>query len=319
MSKKVELLVEKMIARHYIIEMGKNKVARWFDCSPVDVIEARMKARKALSLIEEVEHKDDKIKLPNILILDIETAPIKAYVWSLWKQNVYIDQIISNWFMLTWSAKWLYSTDVMSDAITPEEVLVENDSRITYSLLELLNKADVVIAHNGMSFDIPKINARAIINGFAPPSPYQQIDTLQIARKQFGFSSNKLDALATIFGMPGKIKTEFKLWVDCVNGVQEAITQMETYNRQDVVVLEEVYLKLRPWTKGHINLGLYMDSDVPVCPNCGSKHIHEDGNFYYTPAGRYKTFRCECGAISRGRKNQVTTEERKNITISIAR
>ena len=94
---------------------------------------------------------------------------------------------------------------------------------------------------------------------------------------------------------------------------------METYNRQDVVVLEEVYLKLRPWTKGHINLGLYMDSDVPVCPNCGSKHIYEDGHYYYTPAGRYKTFRCECGAISRGRKNEVTSDERKNITISIAR
>jgi hypothetical protein len=319
MSKEVELLVEKMIARPYIIEMGKNKVARWFDCDAVDVIEARMIARKALSKIEIAEHSEEKIKMPNILILDIETAPIKAYVWSLWKQNVYIDQIISNWFMLTWSAKWLYSTEVMSDAITPEEVLLENDARITYSLLALLNKADVVIAHNGMGFDIPKINSRAIVNGFAPPSPYQQIDTLQIARKQFGFSSNKLDALATVFGMPGKIKTDFKLWVDCVNGVQAAINQMETYNRQDVIVLEEVYLRLRPWTKGHINLGLYMDSNVPVCPNCGSKHIHEDGNYYYTPAGRYKTLRCECGAISRSRKNDVTSEERKNITISIAR
>ena len=55
MSKKVELLVEKMIARPYIIEMGKNKVARWFDCSPVDVIEARMTARKELEIIENTK------------------------------------------------------------------------------------------------------------------------------------------------------------------------------------------------------------------------------------------------------------------------
>jgi hypothetical protein len=321
MSKNVDFIVEKMIQKPYIVLMGASKIGKWLGVSREEVLEARtiVKSRTSGEGYDVVEQSTKTLKMPNILLLDIETAPISAYVWSLWKQNVYIDQIISNWFMLTWSAKWLYSTEVMSDAITPEEVQLESDARIVYSLLQLLDKADVVIAHNGMAFDIPKINARAIVNGFAPPSPYQQIDTLMIARKQFGFSSNKLDALATVFGMPGKIKTDFKLWSDCMKGDQTALNQMETYNRQDVIVLEEVYLKLRPWTKGHINLGLYSDGDVQVCPNCGSTHIHEDVKFYYTPAGRYKTYRCECGAISRGRKNEVTSEERKNITISIAR
>jgi hypothetical protein len=240
-------------------------------------------------------------------------------VWGLWQQNVSLDQIISNWFMLTWSAKWLYSPEVMSDAITPEEVLEENDKRIVWSLLRLLDEADVVIAHNGIGFDVPKVNARAVTWGFMPPSPYQQIDTLLIARKQFGFSSNKLEALARMFKIPGKIETNFQLWSDCKKGDQVALAKMEQYNRQDVIVLEEVYLRLRPWVKGHINLGLYGLSDKMICPNCGSTHLEEDGGFYYTGMGRYKTYRCQCGAVSRARTTDVTPEERKKLVISVSR
>ena len=43
-----------------------------------------------------------------ILILDIETAPIRAKVWGIWNQNISIDQIESDWFILTWAAKWLF-------------------------------------------------------------------------------------------------------------------------------------------------------------------------------------------------------------------
>ena len=316
MSGKVDYLINKMVQKPYIIEMGKGKISKWFDCTIDDVIVSRRAAREILDNMNDAE---EIIKLPNILLIDIETSPIQSYTWGLWKQNVNLDQIISNWFMLTWSAKWLYSTTILSDAITQLEVLDENDKRIVGSLLDLLNKADVVIAHNGMAFDIVKINARAIRWNLTPPSPYQQIDTLLIARKQFGFSSNKLEALARMFGIPGKLDTNFKLWSECMKGNQTALDQMEEYNRNDVVVLEEVYLKLRPWVKGHINLGLYGDGTKMVCPNCGSSHLHEDGNYYYTPAGRYKTYRCKCGAISRSRSTDVSPNERKNLVISIAR
>ena len=314
MSKNFDYLVKKMLEKPYIIEMGSGKVSRWFRVSRDEVREARKIARAKMG-----KQEDAPIQLPNILVLDIETSPIASYTWGLWKQNVSIDQIISNWFMLTWSAKWLYSAEVMSDRLTAEEVLREDDSRIVLSMLKLLDKADIVCAHNGQSFDIVKINARAIRWGYQPPKPYQQIDTLLIARKQFGFSSNKLEALARMFGIPGKIDTDFQLWADCMKGDEGALERMEIYNRNDVVVLEEVYLKLRPWVKGHINLGLYTDGSKPVCPNCGSNHLVEDGNYYYTPAGRYKTLRCECGAISRSRTSDLKPDERKNLVVSIAR
>lgn len=256
-------------------------------------------------------------KLPKILIIDIETAPMKAYVWQLWKQDIYIDQIISDWFILSWSAKWLFSDSVMSERLTGDEARSENDERIIRKLWNVLDEADILVAHNGNAFDIPKINTRFLKNGLGPTSYYQQIDTCSIAKKQFGFSSNKLDFLARQFGIGAKHDTDFSLWVSCVNGDDEALRYMETYNRQDVVLLEEVYLKLRPWVKYHPNLALYMDSDNEVCPNCGSEDVRQDGKFYYTPTGKYPTYVCKCGARSRGRKTVYNKEKGKNLITSI--
>ena len=193
-----EELLEKLIHKPYLLRMGANKVSNQLKISKKQFQQARnlLRGRKS----------------PKILILDIETSPLKAYIWSRWRQNVYLDQTISEWFMLCYAAKWLNSTNVISDKISTEEVLKEDDKRIVKSLWTLLDQADIVIAHNGKYFDIPKINSRFILHNLVPPSPYKVIDTKEVASKQFGFSSNKLDALATYFGIENKDKTDFELW-----------------------------------------------------------------------------------------------------------
>ncbi len=113
--------------------------------------------------------------------------------------------------MLCWSAKFVGSNEILSDRISSEEVLKEDDKRITTSLWHLLNEVDVVVAHNGKKFDVPKINTRFLLNGLPPTNQYMQIDTKEIACKQFGFSSNKLDALAIYFGYDRKLDTDFDL------------------------------------------------------------------------------------------------------------
>ena len=148
---------------------------------------------------------------------------------------------------------------------------------------------------------------------------YQQIDTKIVAAKQFGFSSNKLDALAGYFGLECKLDTDFELWSKCMDGDTESLKYMEKYNRYDVELLEEVYLRLRPWIKAHPNVGLYMETDKPVCPNCGSEDIVDDGHYYYTSTGKYSTMRCSCGAISRRRFTEVPKEKRKKLVVSTAR
>ena len=239
-----------------------------------------------------------------ILILDIETSPLLAHVFNLWKQDIYLDQIVSDWFMLTWAAKWLGSEVVHSNRLTSEEALAQNDRRIVKNLWILLDEADIVVAHYGDRFDLPKIRSRFLVHGLIPPSSYKQIDTKSIASKEFGFSSNKLDALAGLLGLEGKDKTDFLLWKGCMEGREESLFNMEKYNVKDILVLEEVYLALRPYIKGHPNLDLYIDSDKSLCPSCGfDTLVPIPGKFFYTQAVRYQLYRCtNCGAISRAKK-----------------
>lgn len=239
-------------------------------------------------------------KQPKILLLDIETANMVTRVWRLGKQRITPDQVIKDWFMLGWGAKWLFSSEVLSDFVTGKEAIKRDDSRICKSLWKLVNQCDVIISHNGLRFDIPKINTRFILNGLQPPLPYLMIDTKKIAYKQFGFSSNALNFLGKIMLSKEKIHTDYQLWIDCEAGKQESIDFMETYCKGDVSLLEEVYLELRPWMKGHPNLAVMMDAKEPCCPNCGSFDLKEENHYYTTPQNKYVAVRCNsCGAVNR--------------------
>jgi len=255
----IQKVIEKIKDKPYVLEMGANKIASWLGVDPDSVREAKRLIRRESMMTEVPINKTDPHGLPKILLLDIETAPLRAYVWRLWKQNIYIDQIISEWFMITWAAKWLLEPEILSQRLSSKEILQEDDKRIVETLWHLLNQADIVIAHNGKSFDIPRIKSRFLLHGLPPTTFYQQVDTKEVAAKEFGFSSNKLESLARNFGIEGKSDTDFTLWSSCMDGDEDALKYMEEYNRQDVVVLEDVYLVMRPYIKAHPNYNLYID------------------------------------------------------------
>lgn len=297
------------------MKRGCGNIADKLRCSYEEVKQAKKTLKIDSVSLKNDEVLVDEVYMPNILILDIETAPLRGFIWQLWKQNVYIDQIISEWFMLTWSAKWLGSPEVMSAKLTPEEALAENDKRIITELWNLLNDADMVVAHNGDQFDIPKIKTRFLLHGLPPTTFYHQIDTKKVASKEFGFSSNKLDFLAQQFGYGNKIHTEFSLWDRCLKGDESALTEMSIYNNQDVVLLEKVYLKLRPYIKNHPNVTLYDDSHGNRCPSCGGKNLHKE-DYFYTHVNKFPVYRCQsCGALSRDRK-AVKREVITNVSLS---
>lgn len=253
-----------------------------------------------------------------ILVFDIETSPIQAFVWSLWKQNVSTQAIIDDWFMLTWSAKWLFEDEIMSDRLTGKEALEKNDKRIVQSLRDLLDEADIVIAHNGQKFDIKKLNTRILMNDIKQYSPFQMIDTLLHARKQLAFSSNKLDYLGEQLGVGRKVAHQgFEMWERCYNGEDQALIEMEEYNRGDVTLLEDVYLKLRSYIKPHPNLGLFINDDTEVCPACGSDDL-EFGGTYATSVNTYQAYRCKC-CDSQGRSRKSSSIGKSNLIAPIAR
>lgn len=256
-------------------------------------------------------------KGPKVLIFDIETAPILGHVWGLWENNVALNQIVSDWHVLSWSAKWLHDG--------PDKVMyqdqrhaknVEDDKEILKTIWNLLDEADVVITQNGISFDKKKINARFIINGFQPPSSYKHIDTKVIASRHFGFTSNKLEYMTDKLNVKYKKLKHNKfpgheMWKECLKGNIEAWKEMEEYNTYDVLALEELYYKLIPWDNS-INFNLYHDDEDHVC-KCGSTTFIKNG-FYYTSAGKYQKHKCKtCGAEHRDKENLFSKEKRASL------
>ena len=256
------------------------------------------------------------IKAPKILIFDIETAPLKSYIWSLWNNDIRNHDMLltSEWLMLTWSAKWLTSSKVMNASLTPKEIENESDKRITLRLWELLNEADIVIAHNGDKFDIKVLNGRFIKHGINPPSPYKSIDTLKVLKRKFRIPSNKLDYACKFLGIEGKLSTGgFELWKDFLKGDLKAINKMLLYNDQDILILEKLYLKLLPWISNHPNLNIITNHDEKSCPACGSNNLIENG-YHITGTAKFKVHKCNnCGHQARERKNSFPNKNLKSL------
>ena len=309
-------ILEKFVEKPERMRMGSTKLAGQYHTDIETIIEARKEARLILN---SENHTWDG--LPKVLVFDIETAPLIAYVWAtqVWNARVPHNFVVSEWFMLTWSAKWLFNDQVMSAKLTKKEALAEDDSRITKEIWQLLDEADIVIAHNSRRFDIPNLQTRFLLHKLSPPKPYRQIDTLLIVRKEFGFTHNNLNAIAEVLGLGEKIDTTIELWKKCRGGDTKALDEMETYNVQDVLLLEEVYLALLPWIKAHPNVGLYLDTDVSVCSSCGSSKLKKYG-LYITNASKFQAYKCKkCKSISRSRINCHDKDLKKNLLVPISR
>lgn len=251
-----------------------------------------------------------------ILFLDIETSPIFAAVWSLWQQGgIGLSQIKTDWHILSFCAKWGHSEDVIyKDQRNAKNI--EDDFLLLKELWKLLDEADIVVAHNGRRFDVKKINARFILNDFTKPSSYRVIDTLEIAKQQFAFTSNKLEYLTdNLCSEHKKLKHSkfpgYELWKECLKGNPEAWEEMEEYNITDVLSLEELYHILSGWDNKLPNLDVYYDGEVDMS-------FWEEDGFVYTNLGKYQRYRNSItGVQRRGRENLLSKEKRKQLLANI--
>lgn len=210
-----------------------------------------------------------------------------AYTWAMYETNVI--KRIKTFTILSVAYKWLGGcTKVLA---------VDDQSELSLlkKLHKLLDEAEIVIAHNGDSFDIRKINARFIIHKLPPPSPYKTVDTKKIAKKVAYFDSNSLNNLGIDMGEGEKVKHRgFDMWEGCMAGLRKDWRDMRRYNKQDVDLLERIYLRLRPWATTHPRVS------NENCPKCGSKNQHSRGERCIGKL-RYNRLQCQdCGGWSKG-------------------
>lgn len=244
-----------------------------------------------------------------ILDLDIETAPNIVYTWGLFNQNVSLDQIVESGHTLCWAAQWRGSKQPMFKSI-----FHDSEEEMINTIHSLLDEADVVVHYNGRKFDIPILNKEFVKNGLVPPSTYQQVDLLETARRNFRFTSNKLDYVSQFLGLEAKLEHKgMKLWVGCLNGDKKSWDTMKKYNIQDVKLLQRLYDRLLPWIYNHPNLALYTDSEEPMCTNCGSTNLIKKG-IESLKTQSYQRLKCkDCGTNVRGRSTVLSLSKRRAV------
>lgn len=256
---------------------------------------------------------------PKIGTIDIETAPLRADVWGLFDQNIGLNQVATEWSILSFTYKPLHGS---RKSIIYEDTQGDprNDAMVCATLWDILNDNDFLIAQNGKRFDMRKIRARLIMHGFTPPAPTKIIDTMLMARQVASFTSNKLEWLSKWLSNVQKLKHKdfpgHELWTECLADNPRAWASMKKYNVIDVVSTEEVYLRLRPWVTGHPNLAAYYDDDKRRCPACGSDSLVHKGTTF-TNVSEYNRYQCNgCGAWSRDRYTINSKQKRKALLTS---
>lgn len=239
------------------------------------------------------------------LLLDLETCPNLAYVWSCWNVNVNLQMLKDSTRVLCFAAKWLGEDEVLfggGPKVSQKKMLV--------GVHKLLDAADAVVTYNGNKFDLPHLRREFLEAGLPPPSPAQSIDLYQVVKRQFKFPSAKLEYVAKRLGLGGKEETGgFDTWLQCMAGNPEAWEKMSNYNRNDVLLTEKLYYKLLPWNTSHPHVGLYT-GNPDACSNCGSENLHARG-WAFTKLSKYRRYRCsDCGTWSRGSTRLAGVDKR---------
>jgi predicted RNA-binding Zn-ribbon protein involved in translation (DUF1610 family) len=225
---------------------------------------------------------------PKILLYDLEISPMLAYVYDMWDTNVLKVEKQAEIMSISW--KWLGDKKIhnLNQTDMTTEYLIKQ-------LWKLLDEANVVIAHNANKFDNKVSNAMFLRYNMTPPSPYRTIDTLTVARSKFKFNANSLDNLGEVLGIGRKTNDKHSdLWYDCIKGDKKAWKKMALYNDNDVILLEKLYLKLRPYISNHPNIAV-LSNKPDSCPKCGGIHIQRRG-IRHTNAGAMQRYKCmDCG------------------------
>lgn len=249
--------------------------------------------------------KSSKKVPPKVLILDLETSPVQAYVWGLFDQTIGLNQVIQRTTLLSWAAKWLGSDKIMYADVRNEKD-PRNDKAIVKQLRDLIDEADYLVAHNLNKFDKKVINYRILKNKITRPSSTKNLDTLVIAKRHFKADSYKLEHLTNELCSTHKKSSHgkfpgFSMWEECLKGNKAAFKELEDYNIKDITSLEELFKILLPWENA--KLFEAFEGLEEVC-TCGSTQFQKKG-FVTTAKYRYDRHICKkCGAEYRGDRHK---------------
>jgi DNA polymerase elongation subunit (family B) len=246
-----------------------------------------------------------------LLLLDIETLPHCVFVWSLFTEGrVPDDMIESPGYTGCVSVQWFGEKAIHSRVIRRKHTDKPDKAALKW-LAGLIEKADGVITYNGKKFDLPILQREFLEAGIRNPDVQSHIDLYRDVVTKLSFASGKMGYVAKRLGISLKVKHKgIEMWLGCRNGVPSAWDDMVRYNRQDIRVTSEMYVRLRPLVLAHPNAAIKApgrppldDGMRPECRHCGSDRLSRNG-YRRTQTGVHVRYVCQkCGAVHKSAKN----------------
>jgi hypothetical protein len=191
----------------------------------------------------KLDLKDPYIKSlsKKVVFLDIETSLVDAKVFRTGNQYIKADQLTSQTRILTIAGGSLYDMETKGEegvwscsnhrsSTFKKDPL--DDTEILATVWDILDKAEVVVAHNA-EFDKGWLLGRFLELGWRLPSRFFLFCTYRNLTP-FNLTSKKLDELSQTLIGSKKISTDIDLWMRCSEGDKEAFKEMEAYNVGDI-------------------------------------------------------------------------------------
>jgi hypothetical protein len=238
-----------------------------------------------------------------VMPLDIETAPMEAFIWDGKVEYVGHDMVEQHTTVLCASYRDPLDKKIKTTAVSPSTAkTVRNDRAVCKKVHDLLTYCGeeniIVLAQNGDRFDLPKLKARFIYYRFRPLPPISSIDTLKLL-KQFRFDYNRLDFIDKHLHGIGKVETRgFPMWRDIISTRstpqrrKQAMKEMLSYCEGDILALERTYETLEPYVTLPHNMNLWQRT-YDKCPSCGKDGLRYAEKPHFTKTRAYRRMSCK--------------------------
>lgn len=218
---------------------------------------------------------------PNILLWDIETTNLEATFGTI--------------LCIGW--KWLGGERVHIHSLFDDGKDHLDDHTLVKKFAQVFDKADIHVTWYGDRFDLPFVRSKLIKYGEPPLPPKPHLDLWKTARYRFKLHSNRLAVWQEYLECKqSKTPIRYDDWLKAAVGDKRALAAVKEHNRRDVLVLEEVFNKIRPWLEKEPARGLFYKQSIDLsCPSCGSTNIKRRG-FQVAITRKYQRFQCfDCG------------------------
>lgn len=244
-------------------------------------------------------------KKPKILIYDIETSLLQAWVWRCGDQVVRHNQLVDGKFneygIICVSYCWLH--DDKPAKCIDWGYRAQDTGKLIEKFDKIIKKADITIGKNSDRFDVKHINTQRMLAGLPGyPEWSKRTDDLEKqVRKHFGqgLPSVSLDYLSQKLGFGGKDKMAFDDWVHICQQTpgkgMKALKKMKHYCNKDVEDTRALWRRLEEHITPVYNIA-GMRGETKGCVDCGSTNIIKNGTTATNKVLKQKFFCKDCGS-----------------------